>query len=126
MFAEITSVRGEKQHGAVQSPLVSFDHTNDKVGLVLAGDLRQAVNGWSRHFHSTVPVATKILASLGRSLAKGGAKRRAPWICGNKCFGKNNQLRAIIGRFTRQFGHPFQGTFAIERTRTGLDDGGTD
>ena len=82
MFAEITAVRGEKQHRAVQSSQLSFDHTDNKVDLVLAGDLGQAGNSWSRHFHRTVPVAAKILAPLGGSLSQGGAKRCAPGILG--------------------------------------------
>ena len=126
MFAEITAIRGEKQHRAVQGSQLSFDHTDNKVDLVLAGDLGQSVNIWSRHVHCAVPVSPKVLTPLRCSLSQGGAKRRAPGIRRNKRFGKNNQLRAIVGRFTCQFGNPFQGAVAIERTRAGLNDGSTD
>ena len=45
--------------------------------------------------------AEDLLAALGRALALGGAKRRAPWIRGNKRFPKNDQLRAISGCLPR-------------------------
>ena len=95
MLAEISAVRREEKHCAIERAAFAFDDTHHEIDVVCSSHAPEIVNRGAGDVHTAFPVTLKIAAAFFRAITDYGAEIESARICGEEGFWKNDELRAF-------------------------------